>query len=133
MISPSQTQGASPEFFAIQVVNDGFRDVMLQGIAGRLRGIRPQVFLVVPPVDAHSTQLPAKLSYGEQANFLFPTSTFNENAIDLLSRIYSSWFPSISVRLLRVGVFATTGPEFLAPLDERVRHWLLARAKMVSA
>src|SRR5712691_9296364 len=65
--------GASkPDFLHISAVNNGFRDVTITGLAWRIRGFKPQAFIVLPPNDQYSKKLPARLTYGDEASFLFP-------------------------------------------------------------
>ncbi len=120
----------SQEFFQIRVVNHG-TDAVIQGIMWQQRWLAPQLWIVLPPDDHYSTRLPVKIAFGESAQFFFPTATFNRLAKSLLERLKASRFPALSVRLLRAGVFAGTGQEFVVPLDMRLRKFLLERATQV--
>ena len=132
-VTPGQTMAGSPEFFQIRVVNRGFREVVISGIMWKQSGWRKQVYVVFPPADAYSTKLPAKLQHGEQAHFFFPTETFPRLGSALLKTLNDSTPSSLKLRMLRVGVYASTGEEFLSRLDENIRIWLVRQAKTVSA
>jgi hypothetical protein len=132
LVPSGQVIASSPQYLTLKVTNQGFRDGMIQGIAWRPTGIRRKAFVVIPPVDPFSTKLPSKLSYGEFAQFLFPISRFDTDAIDLLKWINRWWFPSVAARSLKFGVYTTTGQEFYVRLDRSLREWILERAKSVS-
>jgi hypothetical protein len=124
--------GGSAEFFQIRVVNSGFREVTVSGVMWKQLGWRKQTYVVFPPDDAYSTKLPAKLQYGEQAHFFFQTSEFPRLARALLETLGDSTASSLKLRMLRVGVYASTGEEFLSSLDEHLRKWLVQEAKATS-
>ncbi len=131
LISPGQKLADSPEFFQIRAVNHGFREVVIQGIMWQLRGLKSQAYVVIPPVDPYSTKLPVRLQCGEQAQFMFSTTSFRNDAESLLLKLKDSRSVSSATRRLRVGVYSSTGQEFLARLDKRLRRWLVDQAKGV--
>jgi hypothetical protein len=122
----------SPEFLQIRVVNHG-RSAVVAGIGWwRLRGIRTsKKWVILPPGGTFTTRLPKRLEFGEEAAILLPTATFNADAISLLQDITASRFPSLRVRFLRVGVFASTGQQFRVAPDQYVRKFLLERASQI--
>ena len=95
------TEPDSPEYLRIAVVNRGFRDVPVAGIVWKRWLLGKQVWVVLPPDDAHSTKLPKRLQYGEEAQFFFPTNTFRNAAGALLKTLKQSTLSSLSVRMLR--------------------------------
>ncbi len=133
LISPGQKPADAPEFFDIRAVNHGFREVVIQGIMWRLRGLKPKFYFVIPPADPYSTRLPVRLQYGERAQFMFPTRTFRKDAESLLLPLKDSRSVWLATRRLRVGVYSTTGQEFLTRLDKQVRRWLVDQASGLSA
>ena len=133
MTTPGQPMVDLPPFLRIGVVNRGFRDVVLSGIMWKQLGWRKQTYVGWSPVNAYSKQLPSKLQHGEEAQFFFPTDTFPALAITLLKTLRCSTRSSLKLRLLRVGVYASTGEEFLSSLDEHIREWLVQQAKAISA
>ena len=116
------------EFFKIHVVNHGFRDVVVSGIMWKQRVLRRQSYGVVPPADPLSTKVPAKLQHGDQADFLFPTETFPLDSSELLKTLGTAGPSSLQLRLLSVGVYTSTGEEFLSPLNLHIRKWLIKQA-----
>lgn len=128
-------QLVSGEFFQIRVVNPGFREVTVSGIMWKQLGWRrqnKQTYVVFPPADPYSTRLPAKLEYGDQAHFFFPVDTFPKLGKHLLATLTESSASSFRLRMLRVGVYASTGEEFMTSLEPSVRKWLVNQAKSVS-
>jgi len=91
------------------------------------------MFFVVPPADSYSTKLPARLEAGDEACFLFPTTTFGKDAKPLLARIRESRWRWFIIRRVRVGVYATTGERFMRAPDSSVRRFLAERAKAAAA
>jgi len=132
-IPTGQRLAGGAEFFQIRVVNRGFGEVVVSGIMWKQRGMRTQSYVVFPPDDAYSTKVPAKLQYGDQAYFFFPTATFSRLARELLKTLGSAGPSSLTLRLLSAGVYASTGEEFLSPLDGHIRKWLVEQAKAISA
>ena len=88
-------------------------------------------WIAIPPGGYRAVTLPKRLEFGEEALIQFPTSTFNKDAILLLKDIKAARFPKLRVRLLRVGVFASTGQQFRVPLDVHLRKFLLERASQI--
>ena len=72
---------------------------------------------MLPPDDPYSSKVPCELDFGKEAHFLFPTATFNKLERPLLEHVKDSVFPQLTVRLLRVGVLASTDQYFRIPLD----------------
>ena len=87
---------------------------------------------MLPPNDPHSTKLPCELNFGEEANFFFPTATFNETGRLLLEHVRDSKFPRLTVRLLRVGVVTSIYQYFRAPLDHHMRKYILGLSRQIS-
>ena len=131
-IPTGQRLGDGAEFFQIRVVNRGFREVVVSGIMWKQRGLRRRSYVVFPPDDPYSTKVPAKLQYGDQVHFFFPTKTFSRSASELLKTFGAAGPSSLKLRLLSAGVYASTGEEFLSPLDGRIRKWLVEQAETVS-
>lgn len=123
-------QGQQPwvEYVQVRVVNHG-RPAIIKGVGWWLRGIPRQNWLWLEPANPLSTKLPATLNFGEEALLLYPTATFNKDAKSLLESIGRSMLPTLTVRLLRVGVFASTGQQFRVPLDAFLREFLLERSR----
>jgi|SRR5262245_540631 len=132
LVAQGEKLGQSPDFFQIRIVNHG-REAVINGIGWWLRGIKRQNWLVLAPNDQYSAKLPKRLDFGEEATFLFPTATYNKDAKSLLERINGSWFPALTVRFLRVGVFASTGQQFRVRLDKHIRKFLLERANQIKS
>ncbi len=130
IFTPGQP-GPHPEFFQVRAVNHGGRDVIINGVGWRLVGLARRNWLVLPSGNPYSAKTPAKLAFGEEASFLYPTDTYTKDAEPLLRRIYDSWFPRLTVRLLRVGVFSSTGQQFFVPGDKHIRQFLLKQASAV--
>jgi len=86
------------------------------------------MWVQLPPRE-FSTELPVKLAFGDEAFLRFPTSTFNQDAKSLLDEIKAMKLPSLTVRRLRVGVYASTGENFRTPLDRHMRRFVLERIK----
>jgi hypothetical protein len=133
VVTPGLALAGTPEFVQIRVVNHG-RDAVVAGIGWwRLRGfMKTKNWLQLQPNDHYSTKLPKRLQFGEEAVILFPTDTFNRDAKSLLTDINRSYFPKLRVRLLRVGVFTSTGEHFRVSLEPYMRAFLLERAREVS-
>jgi hypothetical protein len=134
LFSPGVDLSHLPEFLQIRIVNHG-REATVVGIEWSLRGPKRQSWRMFTANDELSTQLriklaqlPIKLGFGDEALFFFPTTTFNADARSLLQRIQKSAFPRLTVRLLRVAVFASTGQQFHVPLDRDLRHFILERS-----
>jgi len=118
-------------FFQIRVVNHGGRDAVVNGVGWWWRGFPRRNWLHLPPDNVYSAQVPKKLAFGEEACVLYPLATFNRDAAPLLKHIAAAWFPEVSVRLIRVGVFTSTGQQFRVPLDAHLRQFFLERSKQV--
>ena len=131
MIPTGQRLGDGAEFLQIRVVNRGSLEVVVSGIMWKQRGLRRQSYVVFPPDDPYSTKVPAKLQYGDQALFFFPTKTFPRSASELLKTLGAAGPSSLKLRLLSLGVYASTGEEFLSPLDGHIRKWLVEQAETV--
>ena len=133
MAKPGQSTDDLPPFLRIGVVNRGFREVVLIGVMWKQLGWRKQRYVDWSPANAYSKQLPTKLQHGEEAQLFFQTDTFPTLAMPLLKTLSRSTRSSFKLRLLRVGVYASTGEEFLSSLDEHIREWLVQQAKAISA
>ena len=130
----------SEEFFKIGVVNHGRKAVVSQIVWWSLGfGRRKQFWIVPPPKNLLSTELqsllstglPCELDFGKNADFFFPTATFNETGRPLLEHVRDSVFPQLTVRLLRVGVVASTNQHFRIPLDAYLRKFILERSRQI--
>ena len=122
----------SEELFKIGVVNHGRKAVVSQIVWWSLGfGRRKQLWIVLPPRNHLSTGLPCELDFGEKADFFFPTATFNETGRPLLEHVRDSVFPQLTVRLLRVGVVASTNQYFRIPLDAYLRKFILERSRQI--
>ena len=126
------------EYFKIRVVNHG-REAVVIAVAWWLRfnwlagtGLPKNWLVLTGPDDDYSTRLPARLDFGEEANFFLATDVFFKPSSDILKTIRSSRFRKLTLRLLRVGVSTSTGQKFRAPLDVYVRKFLLERSTRVS-
>ena len=122
----------SEELLKIGVVNHGRKAVVSQ-IAWLSLGFgrRKKLWLVLPPNNRLSTRLPCELDFGKTADLFFPTSTFNETGRPLLEHVRDSVFPQLTVRLLRVGVVASTNQYFRIPLDAYLRKFILERSRQI--
>jgi hypothetical protein len=120
------------EYFQNRAVNYGGRPAVISGIGLWLRGMPRQNWLWLPPDNRLSAKIPARLDFGEEAQFLYPTATFNRDAKSVLERVRKSIFPKLTVRLLRIGVFTTTGQRFRVPLDIHLRKFILERSRQLA-
>jgi hypothetical protein len=130
LFSQGQNLSGVPPYFNITVVNHG-REAVIKGIGWRQRWPTRHVWSQIPPNDPLSTKLPARLEFGDTATLLFPTTTFNADAKPILEHVKLSRFPKLTVRLLRAGVYASTGEEFLVRFDKHIRRFILERAAQI--
>ena len=110
------------DYLHIKAVNNGFRDATVAGLAWRIRWPKARLFIVLPPDNRISTKLPAKLTYGDDASFLFPVTEFPTLAKSMLQELRTRHLP-FTLRRCRVGVYTSTGETFWVPLDKRMRDW----------
>ena len=115
------------EFLQVRVVNHS-REAVVKGIQWWVAWSKQQ-WIVLPPADAYSTKIPARLDFGEEALFLFPTATFNRDGQRLLEHLNESKVPQLTVRRLRAGIYTSTGQTFRVPLDAHMRRFMLERAR----
>ena len=120
------------EFFRINAVNRS-RKATVSTIAWCSFSFvrRKKIWMCLPPNNPSSTKIPCELGFGEEANFFFPTATFNELAKPVLEHVRDSKFPRLAVRRLRVGVVTSTAQYFRARLDHRTRKFILSRSKQI--
>jgi hypothetical protein len=80
VVNPGQELAQAPEFLQIAATNHGDRDAVIRGIMWKQRWPKRKMWVQFPPANPYSTKLPARLTFGEEAQFLFDTSTFNKDA-----------------------------------------------------
>lgn len=117
----------SHRYFQIRAVNDGLRDVVVQGVMWDWRPLigRRRRYVMLTPTAHPSTTVPARLLPGDHATFLFRDYEFEAGAGDLRETVHSATWPRFAAYRLRCGVFTTTGEEILARVDADVRALLL--------
>ena len=115
------------EYFQVRVVNHG-REAVVKSVGWWLLASK-QAWVILSPDNPYSTKIPAKLDFGEEALFLYPTETYNRDAERLLHFIRTSRFPELTLRRLRIGVYTSTGQIFRVPLDKHLRRFLRERLK----
>ena len=125
------------EYFQIRAVNHG-REAVVTASAWWIRARWlagkdfPKNWLVLlAPDDPYSTKLRARLEFGADAKIFLPTKIFFNKSSSLLKHVKASKFPSLTVRLLRVGVVSSTGHKFRVPLDAPLRKFVLERSRQV--
>jgi hypothetical protein len=102
--------------FEVRAVNRGMVDVVVSGIHATYAFSR-QRMVIVPPRDALSSRLPTRLSHGETAHYFFTYEQFS-NALSGLNSFVPHWmlWPPFR-RLVRVGVYTSTGADFMMKAD----------------
>lgn len=120
-------RAAEHRYFQIRAVNDGLRDVVVQGVMWDWRPVigRRRRFVMLTTTAQPSTPVPARLLPGDTATFLFREHEFEAGAGDLRQTVQSSSWPRFAVNRLRCGVYTTTGEEILGRVDADVRRSLL--------
>src|SRR2546428_709130 len=112
VVSPGQKFGDAPSYFKIGVVNLGIRPVTVAGLMWKFRTLPvKRNWIVIPPVDAASTPIPARLEQGGTAHFLIPEAIFDAESKPVFNVLRGYWFPTYRASLHRVGVYLTTGAE----------------------
>ncbi|HYN81182.1 MAG TPA: hypothetical protein VES88_06740 [Gemmatimonadaceae bacterium] len=114
----------APQYLSIRVVNDGFRDVVIQGVLWKVGFMGRGRFIQIPPLPPLAPQLPHRLPPGDSANFLFERSSFEKNAENLRDALARQPLRPLIGDRVSAGVHISGGEEFLAHPDEEVMKWL---------
>lgn len=102
--------------FRVGVVNSGLRDVVIQGVVIRY-GLRRKVgFIITPMFRPESAQPGIRLEPAASCSFLYPES-LTEKAGGIVRVLGSGWRRRINERLLKIGVYLSTGEEILVRMD----------------
>lgn len=121
------------EFLEIRATNVGMRETKIQGIMWRAGIIRKKRYVQIPPDSPLSTRLPARLTYGDEACFLFPLDDLRKTPDPVGEAVRSARWPWLALRWVRAGVYTTTGDEHLGPVDRSAWSEILHRESKQSA
>ncbi len=116
----------APDFLIIAVTNVGPRLVIIKGLLWKNRLVRRRYLYQMPGIAPLSAQIPARLEYGDEADFTIPLSAFAEtnDPADLRGVIPRPRM--LTIRFLRMLVRTATGEIVAVSVEKELRQWLLA-------
>lgn len=132
VVGQGQAVGTGRGYLQIRATNVGFRDATIQGAMWRTGFFRRRKYVQIPPANPLSARLPARLSYGDEACFLFPLDELRAQDDPVGDAVRASRSPRLAVRWVRAGVYTTTGEEHIAAVGKNVREEIL-RPRVLSA
>lgn len=128
----SANVNAAAEYVTITVTNIGTRVFTLRGVSWRLGIFKRQTYFLIPPPDAISSRIPAKLTDGEQASFHFPIAHFRDIDRKTLLKNAPTHFRRIWLLFTRLLVHTTTGQTFAFKVHRSIRQELLGTRRSVT-
>lgn len=105
------TQGPTPEFLAIRVVNTGDRPVRITGVGWKLGLVRKRYADQMTGALPLSSPLPVELQHGQEARWFVPT-THEEGWFKYFAKgmLMPHW--KVGLWTLRIQAFSSIGPVF---------------------
>ena len=121
-------RNAHPEYVKLSVVNTGMRDLIVVGIFWNTGWLRKKTFVQLPSTSSISTQLPKKISHGEEVTIMFPIDDFRVGAKPIAQVMKKSWIARRFPSYVKTGFYFSTGEQASRTLDETTRDLLLSLA-----
>lgn len=122
----------TPEYLSIRVVNDGFRDAVIQGVLWKIGIMKRARFVQMPPSPPLAPLVPHRIAPGDSAIFLFDRASFEKNANNLREALATQPLRWLVGERVFAGVLISTGDEFLVKPDTLVMKWLRGEAEAVT-
>jgi hypothetical protein len=133
VVGAGQSVGAGKEYLQVRATNIGFREATIQGVMWRTGCFRRKKYVQIPSDDLLSARVPVKLSYSEEASFLFPLEQLRQQEDPVGDVVRGSPCPRLAARWVRAGVYSTTGGEHIAKVGKNVRQEILREKGKQSA
>lgn len=125
------TQGAKgkfPEFFYIDAINTGHRIVTITNISWKKGFFKKQHAVQVTPKNIYSSDMPIKISDGEEAKWLVPLDK-EENWVECFSRDFLLPKPKWNLFWLKLQIHTSTGKTFKTRIEKDLKKVLLEECK----